>query len=148
EVGSISLWAFYRRRFFRIVPAAYLNIAVAVALYQSQIHAADIIRALTFTANYDPQRPQPLAGLWSLGVEEQFYLLWPLVLVLFFRKRQTILVAAICSAPLLHVLGILLKWPDTAFPVIYDGLALGCLGAVLGDRLSFFSSRWFILAGP
>lgn len=148
--GSISLPAFYKRRFFRIVPAAYLFIAAAVAIYTSQFRGIDVISALTFSANYDWNRPPVIFHLWSLGVEEQFYVLWPLVLVLFFRQRVRLLTIALCAAPFVTLAFRRLHWEavvGSAFPTSYDSLAVGCLGAILQDRLVWLRSRWMLLFG-
>ncbi len=87
---------FYRKRFFRIVPSYLLNLAVvffAVALPENRYAAAgdaakDVLAHLTFTHTLFPfsYLNTPLNGvLWTLGVEMQFYLLFPL-LARAFRK--------------------------------------------------------------
>jgi len=93
--GSISLRAFYRRRARRILPAAVLTLLVtqAAAFFLLNFVRAkevmwDSIFAAVFLANFrfaeqetdyfaQAQPPSPLLHLWSLGVEEQFYLVWP-----------------------------------------------------------------------
>jgi len=82
QKGSISLAGFYTRRIFRILPPcfAFLLMAVLLGLIQSPLELAS---CLAFFRNY---LPVSLGGyytghLWSLAVEEHFYLLWPAVLV-------------------------------------------------------------------
>jgi peptidoglycan/LPS O-acetylase OafA/YrhL len=96
--GRIDLPAFYRRRGFRIIPAAFAYIGFTALLAPAA--RADLPYALTFTISYHLWPATFLLGhLWSLSVEEQFYLLWPLALVLGFRHRGRIAVAAVCCFP-------------------------------------------------
>jgi peptidoglycan/LPS O-acetylase OafA/YrhL len=98
--GRISMRGFYARRARRILPAATLTTIVTVvlaglllaplqalrvfsdaraaALFGANIHFA-ALQADYFTAG---RPPSPLEHYWSLSVEEQFYLVWPLVLVI------------------------------------------------------------------
>src|SRR5215471_5241103 len=151
KLGRIDLKAFYLRRFFRIVPAAYFYFAILFVFYWAQFRPVDILSLLTFTSNYNIGRPVNVAHIWSLSVEEQFYILWPVTLSLFFHRRTRILVWAFCLSPLFflafHVVH-LNAYRPTAFPTTYDSLALGCLAAVLAPRLDFLRSRWFFLCGP
>src|SRR5207244_2775994 len=93
RTGSISLQRFYARRAYRIFPAAYVFMAIAIVTHWADLSRANILTALTYTLNYSPRGNHVLGHLWSLGVEEQFYLLWPLCLLLFFRKRVWIVLA-------------------------------------------------------
>ncbi len=142
---------FYKKRFFRIVPAAYLYIGAILATHWHQFSFTNIATALSFTVNYDIHRQPVAAHLWSLGVEEQFYLLWPLILVAFFRQRTKILVTALCLSPFMPHLLRYFTWTapyaDFSFLAQYDLLALGCLGAVLYNRLPALRSPWLLLCG-
>jgi peptidoglycan/LPS O-acetylase OafA/YrhL len=106
--GSFSLTDFYLRRIKRIVPVMLLVCAVTVVLAQfimtpsdSKDTAWSAVWAIFSSANiyfwlfqdtsYFAQSSDelPLLHLWSLGVEEQFYIIWPLVLLLFFKTLST-----------------------------------------------------------
>jgi peptidoglycan/LPS O-acetylase OafA/YrhL len=80
--GSISLPAFYRRRAFRILPAyfAFLAAVTGLGMWRSDREA---LSCLLFWRNYLPPPAGSVTGpLWSLAVEEHFYLLWPVALIL------------------------------------------------------------------
>ena len=101
--GTIGVRRFYGRRARRLLPALYLLLATtcAVVVLFFRDEAAklrpQVLSALTYSTNwyliatdgsYFQQlgRPLLLRHLWSLAVEEQFYLLWPLALVVLLRR--------------------------------------------------------------
>ncbi len=100
KTKTIRLSSFYMRRVLRIWPVYYIVIIVGfwigVNCYfpilnnSSFAYRVDISQLnwyVFFLANYDPgEKSQLVSSLWSVAVEEQFYLLWPLVLFLIDRK--------------------------------------------------------------
>ncbi len=101
--SKISLASFYARRTKRLLPASFLVIvATAIAGFiflpasMRQDFGRDLIAASTYMSNFlfalwenDYQNlnatPSPFIHFWSLAVEEQFYLFWPLFIYLLFR---------------------------------------------------------------
>jgi peptidoglycan/LPS O-acetylase OafA/YrhL len=80
--NSIDLWGFYRRRFFRIVPpmAAYLAAVIALGLLGLvKVSQPEIAAVLLFCRNY-VGGAWYTGHFWSLGVEEHFYIVVPLIL--------------------------------------------------------------------
>jgi peptidoglycan/LPS O-acetylase OafA/YrhL len=156
RTGTISLRGFYVRRIFRIFPALYVYIVVVSIVGRSSLQPHDSIYAATFVMNFHGQRGWLLGHMWSLSVEEQFYLIWPLVLLLLApRAGVRIAIAALVIGPVAR-LAIWYGFPsyraiaDQAFPCVADALATGCLLAMLRERLEsdalyarVHATRWF-----
>jgi peptidoglycan/LPS O-acetylase OafA/YrhL len=94
--GGISLKAFYARRALRLLPVLVVVLIVVVALSAWKDPAADAaamrksaLITLFYSTNwfkaYDALPNEVLSPAWSLSIEEQFYLLWPLLLVTLLR---------------------------------------------------------------
>jgi hypothetical protein len=99
QTGRLSFASFYARRARRLLPAAMLVVVVTVVastLWLSPLRAQavtkDAIASALYVANYrfaalrtdylaSDAPPSPLQHYWSLGVEEQFYIVWPLLLL-------------------------------------------------------------------
>ncbi|HET8881725.1 MAG TPA: acyltransferase [Solimonas sp.] len=134
--GRVDLRKFWMRRALRIVPpfcAAALAIAVAAASGVLQWHWPSFIGAVTLTKD-TPLLPGDwfFGHIWSLSLEEQFYLIWPLVFALALDRRRTMIALA------LIVLGSVLATPLTVacakglqniVPYV-PHLAAGCLLAI------------------
>ncbi len=106
--GRFSLVGFYRRRARRILPALLLVLATCavfgwIVLLPTEFQwlgrsmswcaafLANIYFARTGAGYFQPvEDVNPLLHLWSLGVEEQFYIAWPVLLMLVARRRLTL----------------------------------------------------------
>lgn len=148
--GSINLLRFYFKRTFRIFPAYYLflgAVAAATAAGLIQLKPGDMAHALSYTSNYNADRAWHVGHTWSLSVEEQFYLLWPAMLLLLgLRRAVWALLAMVLVIPFWRVA--LLALPPNAFGLgvfqagvghTYDStadiIAIGCLLAILRTQL-------------
>ncbi len=93
--GSVSLPDFYKRRFVRLLPALFAFVAGAAILSSFSKNGAMpaycAASALTFTMAFTKSCGWDTAHLWSLTVEEIFYLAWPLMLARGLRKRSVTL---------------------------------------------------------
>lgn len=152
--GRIAVGRFYLRRTLRIFPPYYALIAVLVLAATAgwiQLAHHDALRALTYTTNYDEGRSWYVGHTWSLSVEEQFYLLWPAVLILA-RTRRAVLIAAgvVLVVPLVRLaLWELWRLPIGArFETVADAIAVGCVLAGTRDWLHRMPGYMRALASP
>jgi peptidoglycan/LPS O-acetylase OafA/YrhL len=154
--GSIHLTRFYFRRSLRIFLPYYACVLVLLLLRGIglvSLTAGDLAHAATYTMNYFPSRSWDLGHAWSLSVEEQFYLLWPAVLLLAGPRRALWAAAAlIVAAPTLRIAYFYL-YPDLIpyevgyrFETVGDALATGCLLAGLSAWLGRHAIYGTVLA--
>jgi peptidoglycan/LPS O-acetylase OafA/YrhL len=154
ELKSVSLRAFYSFRFARIAPNLALILAIVVPLalagvpvFASKPGSASmgltVLSILTFTHNELMQKyafyNYCLNILWSLSVEEMFYFTFPLVCVMLRRDTWIVaLWAAVAIFAPIHRY----HYKDNELVALYgyfscfDGIAIGCIAAVLGRQLS------------
>jgi peptidoglycan/LPS O-acetylase OafA/YrhL len=162
ENKHINLSKFYFRRSLRIF-LPYYSFIFALILMQipGWIHLTpgDILHALTYTVDYYPQRAWDIGHGWSLSVEEQFYLIWPAILLLLGRKRGLrVAFAFFLLAPLIRLyyyyfFPSMVRWEISyRFDTSADAIAIGCLLAgnlewLQGQPLfkRFINSKLFIL---
>ena len=147
---------FYARRFLRIFPIYYVTLfAVFIILPRLQVIPPSAIGPVvdvqawywSYLTNVLVATTEPPAGsialytrhLWSLAVEEQFYLLWPLVVFLCGPRRLIQICAAmVLGAAVFRAWGVWVELNPRALyvltPARMDGLALGSMMAVIARQ--------------
>ncbi len=163
RLGRIRLRAFWARRARRLLPALFLVLAatltLAVVLAPDEVARlrGDTLAALAYVTNWylilrqqsyfeAMGRPSPLLHLWSLAVEEQFYVLWPIALAggLVVLRRRGMLAASLAGAAGSALLMAWLYRPDVDPSRIYYGTDTHATGLLLGAALAL---AWTPAAG-
>jgi peptidoglycan/LPS O-acetylase OafA/YrhL len=170
STGTTRLAQFWFRRFRRLLPAAFtmmIAVGVWVALFGNQIHRSDLRRdypwSLLYVANwgqifgevpYDVNL-SPLRHLWSLAVEEQFYLLWPLAFVAMMavrspRTRHAAWLAGVVVVSMVSTS--VVAWGGDLAPTTANFLYLSSLtrasGLLLGCAAAFVWRPWQASRAP
>jgi peptidoglycan/LPS O-acetylase OafA/YrhL len=154
--GAVGFRSFYARRARRLLPAlavtiaGYLTVAVVTDHHIREAVVASLV-AGTYTTNLigftsHPNLGGPLSHTWSLAAEEQFYLVWPVVLFLVLRGRRRpaiglllvgIVAVAVEQSVLPEATRNMTEWRLTGAPDTRStGLAMGCLCALCVPALS------------
>jgi peptidoglycan/LPS O-acetylase OafA/YrhL len=145
RTGRISLRDFYIRRSLRIFPLYYAVVALVFGYAMWRGSAAsreslldDLPYLLTYTSNW-VSGESILKITWSLSVEEQFYLVWPPLLVLLGVRRSLALLVAFLAFNQLINFGLLHRWLGSlaglaALQSTFTPIVLGVLLAFALDR--------------
>ncbi|TXK19197.1 acyltransferase family protein [Homoserinibacter sp. GY 40078] len=159
RTGRIRLGAFWKRRARRLLPAlvvlllACSTLAVVVGGDVLVGLGAQLLTALTFSSNwyfiatgseyFTESTPELFRNLWSLAVEEQFYLLWPLVLLIVLvrlGRPARIVVLAVATAASALAMALLL---DPGSPTsVYYGTGTHAFGLTLGALVAVVTQWW------
>ena len=165
EKGGVSLTRFWTRRARRLLPALFVMLAVvvlyALLFLPDSIDRlkSDTVGALTYTSNWwliishqsyvaEAGRPALLKHLWSLAIEEQFYLIWPPLLLLGLRRigRRRLLQVMMCVALASTVLMAIVA--NGSINAAYYSTYTRLSGLVLGSAMAFFFAPYMIRGRP
>lgn len=138
KLGKINVSSFYIRRIYRIAPV-YLLYILFIFIWRNiepiTVTKSNFIHALTFTTNFDQKKAWFLAHFWSLSVEEQFYLFWPAVLIIFRKNLKPVLCILIAYSCIARVIAY--KFPGlemvtlSSFFQFSVGIFVGAFGGII-----------------
>jgi peptidoglycan/LPS O-acetylase OafA/YrhL len=178
-MGRVRLGAFYQRRALRLLPALVLLVLASIAYavidnIPADLERSSVLSVLFYYANWKiayadsfPVIAPGLAHVWSLSVEEQFYIVWPVAMMLLLgvRRRLSVVLGVIVAAILAIVVARAVLFQDTPPARLYfrtdmraDSLLVGALAAQLWVRglvprrplraaawVAFAVVLWFVL---
>lgn len=147
--GRFDLGAFYMRRYFRLMPelVGYLATGLVFSYFLGKVPGTfNILGAIFYFTNYikafdvsGETLPFVFGHLWSLAVEEHFYIIWPFLLTFLMPGHRrpitalaTILVVCLVWKIAISTLGILpTHYIEYATDTRFDSIAYGCLCAFI-----------------
>lgn len=166
KIGTVKLGEFYIRRLLRLYPAlvVMLLLSILVLLINNyQVIWTDIMAGLFYFTNYylvyfHPPVPDPnylLVSkiLWSLSVEEHFYLLFPLLFVIFYSNKNNKLMYILATLLVVFLVvrvftffsveGSTERFQQTYYPTHTraDSILYGCVSALL---LYKYNAKWYL----
>lgn len=158
ETGGVCLSAFYWRRIFRLAPALLVLLLLYIAILPA-ILGRDHLSAATsslYVMNWVLAFKLGPAGFlghtWSLAIEEQFYLLWPIALTLLIRLKNpsalqkalvaSIIIAALWRLYLFHGGAPILDRLKCGLDTRADTLLIGCLLASSPRFFKLIARAW------
>lgn len=137
---GVTIRRFYIRRFLRIFPIYYLTILL-VAIFHLRRHPS-LIWHLTYTSNfyYSLHKWDINSHFWTLAVEFQFYLIWPLLILLIPQKHLgKLILLTIIIAPIFRILCVVMGLSEE---IRMQLLIPGCLDSLgLGALLAFYNRK-------
>jgi peptidoglycan/LPS O-acetylase OafA/YrhL len=160
--GNISLRNFYLRRLFRIFPVFYLYIIVMIvlkvffipALFENytivgfaSLYLWNYVHVFNIHASASDHVTSIFGHFWSLAIEEQFYLIWPIMLIkLNVGTLKKVVIILILITPLLRAAAFFLIPGDRGKPDIMillaggNSILIGCFGALI-ENTNFFKEK-------
>jgi peptidoglycan/LPS O-acetylase OafA/YrhL len=156
NTGDISLKNFYARRSIRIFPAYYFLLLVYFILQlvgYLNFDAREWLANLTYTKQFFPSGDDVAGHLWSLSVEEVFYLIWPLLFIITGKHAVKVILLLIVFITVGRVFEYNTVSPfltNTIFST-GDALSIGCLFAIWRERIVAWvikTKKWNFIVFP
>jgi peptidoglycan/LPS O-acetylase OafA/YrhL len=159
--GRIALGAFWTRRAMRLLPALALLVVIGAAVERHRNRLGgptgarwDVLGALTYSSNWLRLRggagywsrfgpPSLFEHLWSLAIEEQFYVVWPIVMMVLLRLRRSLLVVTLAAMTALAG-----AWSVVAFANshdasrVYMGTDTRAVALIVGALVGVVANEW------
>ncbi len=173
RTSTVRLGRFWAQRARRLLPALLvllLGVAAYAFAFRNSIDIQgvrdDAVSTLLYVANwhfivsnqgyfFQAAAPPPLLHTWSLAVEEQYYLIWPVVALLVFRRWGRVALAVTAGVGAVASAGLMLSMllagfspdrlyygTDTRAQALLIGSFLGAVGSHAGDHFSIVPNRW------
>ncbi|MBA3649839.1 MAG: acyltransferase [Chitinophagales bacterium] len=148
--GSISLLFFYTRRILRIWPLYYLILVLGIFVLPNLFNTfkfnGSLIKNLLFLNNFDMENQAPNVGIaWSVAIEEQFYLFWPIIFIII-RNKTLLLIFSIFL--FLFSIWYVIEFPSENYFHTFGNirfLMTGCIGAIFYSQLKKVRPNSFII---
>lgn len=157
KYGAIDLKSFWIRRFRRLIPALLIMLILIgfwITLFQrsfliglrSEILAATfyvsnwfyVVQDHSYFTKFSP--PSPLQHMWSLAVEEQFYIIWPIVMIIslrFVRQKEKLAIGIMGAAIVSAIAMAIIFTPGEDPSRVYYGTDTRAFSLLIGASLAF-----------
>lgn len=135
-----ALYVFYSRRILRIFPLYYLYWAILITFFYSQVKHA-LFWGLFYAYNFyaiGHNNIEVAGHLWSLAVEEQFYIAWPLIVMVTPIKK---LKAIIITLLLLSMAFLLLNFSSNSYELTYHHTFSCAISLLTGALLAYLKTE-------
>lgn len=159
KTGHVDIKHFFIRRALRILPLYYLALLIAAmfGIFGIQkIPPTALLHGVTYTYNFVQQQNNVgfLSHLWSLAVEEQFYLIWPFLFVLLVNKPWRLVAVCVAATATCYMVVMSFNWANPIHNIYYTGrwfipaaysIFIGCAFALIlrhSARAKAFLSSW------
>jgi peptidoglycan/LPS O-acetylase OafA/YrhL len=168
--GKIALFAFYKRRIRRLLPAVVAMIAGVVALtalvpylreslartrwpaFWGLFYGSNWYQIFVNQSYFEQQgRPPLLRHLWSLAVEEQYYVIWPIVMIIVlkvFRERLAQIAVVMFAGAFISSIVMFARYDPLNPNEVYLGTHTRASGLLLGAALALIWRPYAIARSP
>lgn len=155
KTGAINIKYFYIRRVLRIWPLYYIVVIFGIYILpnisDAFVFCGNELMGLTFLNNIDSSKictsSENVSIVWSVAIEEQFYLFWPLLFTVFIKNKKVLI--GLCFVV---YLGSSLFILNNRYPINYyhtyanlNYLMVGCIGALFYNRYQFQVEKSIIM---